>query len=127
MTMAKHLNAAHGIICRLPEERLGYFGWPSIARMDDATLVVASSGLRSEHVCPWGKTVLNVSHDDGYVWSVPRVINDTPIDDRDAGIVHLGAGRLLASWFTSDTRQYVHDDWVRERFGADELNSWQTT
>lgn len=127
MTTTKQLNAQHGIICRLPEERLGYFGWPSVARLDDGTLVVASSGLRSEHICPWGKTVLNVSHDDGRTWSAPRVINDTPIDDRDAGVVHLGAGKLLVSWFTSDTRQYANADWVRERFGVDEVERWQAT
>jgi hypothetical protein len=127
MTATKHLDAIHGIICRLPAERLGYFGWPSVARLDDGTLVVASSGLRSEHICPWGKTVLNVSHDDGRTWSEPRVINDTPIDDRDAGVVHLGGGRLLVSWFTSDTRPYTQVDWARERFGADELDRWQAT
>jgi hypothetical protein len=127
MTQIKQLHAEHGIVCRLPAERLGYFGWPSIARLDDGTLVVASSGLRSEHICPWGKTVLNISRDDGHTWSAPRVINDTPIDDRDAGVVHLGAGRLLVSWFTSDTRQYANVDWARERFGADEVARWQTT
>jgi sialidase-1 len=122
--MAKRLAAEHGIICRLPGERLGYFGWPSIARLDDGMLVVASSGLRSEHVCPWGKTVLNVSTDDGRTWSAPRVINDSPIDDRDAGVVHLGGGRLLVSWFTSDTRRYRQADWCKRTLGEAELARW---
>jgi hypothetical protein len=125
--MTKQLNAQHGIICRLPEERLGYFGWPSIARLEDGTLAVASSGLRSEHICPWGKTVLNLSHNDGRSWTAPCVINDSPIDDRDAGIVALGGEKLLVSWFTSDTRQYANVDWARKRFGADELARWQAT
>jgi sialidase-1 len=119
--MSKRLTAQHGIICRLPNERFGYFGWPSIARLDDGTLIVASSGLRVEHVCPWGKTVLNVSTDEGRTWSWPRVINDSPIDDRDAGVVDLGDGKLLVSWFTSDTRQYVQADWLRQRLGDEEL------
>ena len=125
--MPKRLDAEHGVICRLPAERLGYFGWPSVARLDDGTLVAVSSGLRSEHICPWGKTVLNVSTDGGRSWTAPRVINDSPLDDRDAGVVHLGGGRLLVTWFTSDTRQYARADWVRARWGADEVAAWEVT
>ena len=76
--MSKRLVAENFTICRLPGERLGYFGWPTVARLDDGTLLVASSGLALEHICPWGKTVLNVSTDDGRTWSAPRVINDSP-------------------------------------------------
>lgn len=120
----KRARAEHGVICRLPAEKFGYFGWPTVARMDDGTLVVASSGLRSEHICPFGKTVLNSSRDDGRTWSPPRVIRDSPIDDRDAGIVSLGGDRLLVSWFTSDTRTYLKQDWVRNWLGAAEVDSW---
>jgi len=74
--MPKNIDAEHGVVCRLPGERLGYFGWPTVARMGDGTLVVASSGLRSEHVCPFGKTVLNVSRDDGASWEHGLVIRD---------------------------------------------------
>ena len=95
--MSRKVEAEHGIVCRLPGERFGYFGWPSIARMDDGTskmrqsrLVVASSGLRTEHVCPFGKTVLNISTDDGHTWSAPEIINNSLLDDRDAGVVNLG-------------------------------------
>jgi len=119
--MAKRLAARHGTVCRLEGEQFGYFGWPTVARLDDGSLVVASSGLRSEHVCPWGKTVLNVSSDGGRTWSAPRVINDSPIDDRDAGVVYLGAGELLVSWFTSDTRLYVDAAWP----SAEERESWR--
>jgi hypothetical protein len=119
--MPGRLEATHGVVCRLGGERLGYFGWPTVARTDDGTLVVASSGLRSDHVCPWGKTVLNVSTDDGRTWSAPRVINDSPIDDRDAGVVSLGGGRLLVSWFTSDTRKYTDAGWL----SAEERASWK--
>lgn len=105
--MSKSVNAAHGIVCRLPGEKFGYFGWPSVARMDDGTLAVISSGLRSGHVCPWGKTVLNLSRDDGRTWSPPQVIQKSPLDDRDAGVLSLGGKQLLVSWFTSDTRQYL--------------------
>ena len=123
----KRVKAEHGVVCRKPGEKLGYFGWPTVTRMNDGLLIVASSGLRSEHVCPWGKTVLNVSRDDGRTWSTPRVINDSPIDDRDAGIVNLSGTRLLVSWFTSDTRQYAKEDWVVKWLGEDELKSWRQT
>jgi sialidase-1 len=112
--MKRDLNAEHGIVCRLPGERFGYFGWPTVARMEDGTLIVASSGLRAEHVCPFGKTVLHMSRDDGRTWSASRVIQDSPIDDRDAGVVDLGGGRLLVSWFRSDTRRYANENWIPE-------------
>ena len=41
------LDAEQGVVCRLPGERFGYFAWPTIARMDDGTLMVVSSGLRA--------------------------------------------------------------------------------
>lgn len=125
--MSKRLRADHGTVCRLPGERLGYFGWPTVARLEDGTLLVASSGLRSEHVCPWGKTVLNVSEDNGVTWSPPRVINDSPLDDRDAGVVCLGGGRVLVTWFTSDTRHYAAQPWIREWLGEEEMQAWQET
>ena len=53
------------IICNRPDDEFGFFGWPSIARQADGTLIAASSGLRSEHVCPWGKTVIFKSFDNG--------------------------------------------------------------
>ncbi len=119
--MGKDLQAEHGVVCRLAGERLGYFGWPTVARLADGTLWVASSGLRAEHVCPYGKTVVHHSHDDGVTWSPSRVIQDSMIDDRDAGIVDLGGGRLLVSWFRSDTRPYADASWLP----AEERARWQ--
>ncbi len=111
----RKLNAEHGIACRLPKsERFSYFGWPTVARLNDGTMLVASSGLRAEHICPFGKTVLNLSTDDGRTWSEPLVIQDSMIDDRDAGIVHLGGSKLLVAWFRSDTRKYRNEGWIAE-------------
>ena len=125
--MDKRLQAEHGIICRLPGAKFGYFGWPSVARMADGTLLAISSGMRSEHVCPWGRTVLNVSADGGKTWTGPRAINDSPIDDRDAGVVNLGGKKVLVSWFTSDTREYAKQDWCRKWLGEEEMASWTAT
>ena len=97
-------NAVHGIVCSLPAEKLGYFGWPSIAKQSDGTICVVASGLRRGHVCPWGRTTICKSKDNGRTWTAPQVINNTPMDDRDAGIVSLGGQRLAVTWFTSNTR-----------------------
>lgn len=119
----KRLKAEHGIVCRLTGEKFGYFGWPSVTRMDDGTLVVSSSGLRTEHICPFGKTVLNFSRDEGRTWSAPQVINDSPLDDRDAGVLNLGGGMFLVSWFTSDTRRYF--DRLQGSMPTEQLRDWE--
>ncbi len=121
--MTVRLHAEHGVVCRLEGERFGYFGWPTVARMEDGTLVVAASGMRTRHVDPFGRTVLCTSRDEGRTWSAPRVINDSPLDDRDAGVLALGGGRLLVSWFTSDTRRFF--DGLRADLTPEEVEEWQ--
>lgn len=116
------VEGEHGVVCAMPRDASGYFGWPTVGRMDDGSLVVASSGLRTQHVCPWGKTVLFTSGDDGDTWSEPFVLNDCPIDDRDAGVICLGGRKRLVSWFTSDTRQ--HYEGCRTWLGEDVVKSW---
>ncbi len=116
----KKLKSEHGVICRLFQEPFGYFGWPSVAKTENGTLVAASSGLRALHVCPWGKTVLHKSTDNGKTWSDSIIINDSLIDDRDAGIISLGGEKLLVSWFSSDTRIYEPRKWNLE------LEPWQS-
>lgn len=80
--------------------REGYPGWPSIARTKDGELLIVFSGFREEHVCPYGKTVLIRSRDSGETWGEPEIINDTPLDDRDAGILVCSNGTIIVSWFT---------------------------
>ena len=100
----KKIEAEHGTVCSFPDEFFGYFGWPSVTRLDDGTLAAAASGFRNAHVCPFGRTVICFSNDLGETWSSPRVVNDTPLDDRDAGILALEGDSLIVSWFTSDSR-----------------------
>lgn len=119
----KKNQVEHGTVCRLAGDHFGYFGWPSIGRMDDGRLIVSSSGLRTEHICPFGKTVINISKDDGYTWSSPQVINDSPIDDRDAGVLNLGGESILLSWFTSDTRNYLQRN--RSKMSPEDIASWE--
>lgn len=78
-----------------------YIGWPTIARTRSGELIVVFSGDRDAHVCPWGKTQMVRSADGGETWSEPVTINNTPLDDRDAGIIETRRGTLLVSWFTS--------------------------
>ena len=120
MSSEKRVKGEHGIVCSLPHERLGYFAWPTIARTDSGKLVVAASGLRYEHVCPYGKTVLFTSEDEGATWSRPRIVNDTPLDDRDAGVISLGGEKLLITWFSSDVRKIIHTG----RWGETETAIW---
>ncbi len=96
-------NAVHGVVCSLPNETYGFFGWPSIARQADGTLCVVASGMRKDHICPWGRTTLCKSRDNGQTWTYPQVINNTPMDDRDAGIISLGGQRMAVTWFTSNS------------------------
>ncbi|MBP5639135.1 MAG: exo-alpha-sialidase [Victivallales bacterium] len=98
MQIIKHIT-----VCSRPYERFGYFAWPSIAKQADGTLVVAASGLRFAHCCPWGRSVIIKSSDNGETWTEPVVVNNTPLDDRDAGIVSLGGQRLALTWFNSDS------------------------
>ncbi len=97
------VESEHGVVCSMPKERFGYFGWPTVTKTPKGRLIVGASGLRLGHVCPWGKTVLFFSDDSGRSWSYPRVINDTPLDDRDCGILSIDEHRLLVTWFSRDS------------------------
>jgi len=78
-----------------------YHGWPTIAIRPNGELLVACSGGREAHVCPFGRVELIRSSDAGRSWSYPEILLDTPIDDRDAGILSTPAGTLLVTTFTS--------------------------
>ena len=86
------------IICKEPGR---YIGWPTIVRSRTGQLIIVFSGDRDEHICPWGKMELVRSTNDGESWTQPIVIRDTPLDDRDAGILETSEGILITSWFTS--------------------------
>jgi len=95
------------IICQ-QEDR--YIGWPTIALTENKELIAVFSGDRDAHVCPWGKTQMIKSADNGTTWSAPITINNSPLDDRDAGIIQTKQGTLIASWFTSVYFIYMFED-----------------
>lgn len=78
-----------------------YHGWPTVARRSNGELLVAYSGGREAHICPFGRVELMRSPDGGRTWSWPEVVMDSPIDDRDAGVLETPAGSLLITTFTS--------------------------
>lgn len=78
-----------------------YLGWPTILKSNTGRLFVVFSGDRDSHVCPYGKTQVIISDDNGKTWSSPAIINNTALDDRDAGITQTKKGTLVMSWFTS--------------------------
>ena len=85
----------------LNPDRAAYLGWPTIARTSAGELLVVCSGGREGHVCPFGQVWLYRSHDDGETWTWPQTIYDSPIDDRDAGILVTAQGTILITSFTS--------------------------
>lgn len=78
-----------------------YHGWPTLAQRSNGELMLAFSGGRESHVCPFGRVEWMRSKDSGVNWSWPQVLYDGPIDDRDAGVVETAKGSILVTTFTS--------------------------
>lgn len=78
-----------------------YHGWPTVARRKNGQLVLAYSGGREAHVCPFGRVEMMTSDNDGQWWTYPRVLWDSAIDDRDCGVLETARGTLLVTTFTS--------------------------
>jgi sialidase-1 len=101
-----------------------YSGWPTIVQRQNGELWLASSGGREGHVCPFGQLVVQTSRDHGANWTWPRVIADSAIDDRDAGIIETAAGTLIATTFTSLAfepllaKAELAGNWPAERLAA---------
>jgi len=113
------IRAEHQVICKQPGR---YIGWPTVAQKQDGELLVVLSGDRDEHVCPFGKTQIVRSADGGETWTEPETINDTVLDDRDAGILVCRSGVVIISWFTSLAFEQ-HD--YREAYGDAVVDGWQ--
>ena len=110
------------VICR---QQGNYLAWPTIARKQDGELLVSFSGDREEHACPFGKTQLLRSSDNGETWSEPETINNTSLDDRDAGVVVLSSGTIVISWFTAPTWKSVKSFEERKLYREEQLAAWR--
>ena len=78
-----------------PLSEHNYFGWPTVERLKNGRIAVVASGFRLHHVCPFGKTVMAVSEDEGETYTLPMPVIDTVLDDRDGGILAFGGSRSL--------------------------------
>ena len=85
-----------------------YFGWPSVARLKNGTVVVGASGNRLAHVCPFGKAMLSYSYDDGNSFTPPAPVIDTFLDDRDTGLCPFGASGLVVTSFAL-SKSHIED------------------
>ncbi len=105
----------------------GSVAWAGVARSKSGTLLVAFNagywhvspptpfvmpeakleyyrkiGMPREVIAPTGGRIMFVrSVDKGRTWSKPQTLADTPADDRQAGLLALPDGTILASFFTS--------------------------
>ena len=116
------------VICKQPGK---YIGWPSITKTESGELLVVFSGDRDAHVCPFGITQMVRSSDQGETWTDPVTINNTPLDDRDPGILETNNGTLLVNWFTSlafDTKKFYerNPSWKRhaDKLGDETKKQW---
>ncbi len=123
----------HGIVGRFTEGWFLYQGWPTVAKDKDGVVYVAASGNRLAHVCPFGKDLMYISHDEGETWSRPQIINDTKLDDRDPGLVCWGESNMLLSWFNNTDDEGVYSNPARverwpnlgEPFSKAMLEKWK--
>lgn len=99
--MNKKLKAKNSIICENENSIFNYFGWGSVARLPDDTLAMVASGFRLAHVCPFGKTIICYSKDEGNSWTAPAVLIDTPLDDRDSGIAVYDTNKVIVTSFNN--------------------------
>lgn len=84
-----------------PDSVHSYFGWPTVARLKDGRLAAGVSGFRLWHVCPFGKSVVTFSEDEGETWSPATVVFDTLLDDRDTGLCPFGESGLAVTCFNN--------------------------
>ena len=89
------------IIMSNPQSRHNYFGWPTVARLQNGKIAVVASGFRLRHVCPFGKTVISYSEDEGKTYTPPAVVIDTVLDDRDGGILPFGEKSVIVTSFNN--------------------------
>lgn len=89
------------IIMSNPFSKHNYFGWPTVTRLKNGKIAVVASGFRLQHICPFGKTVISYSDNDGESYTLPAPVIDTSLDDRDGGIIAFGQSGVIVTSFNN--------------------------
>lgn len=84
-----------------------YQGWPTVTIDENGVLYAAWSGHRVSHIDPFGMDLMSISRDNGETWSAPMIVNNSWLDDRDAGLCYLGNGKMILSWFNHEANAYL--------------------
>ena len=71
--------------------------WGTLARLPDGRIGAAWSGGRMGHVCPFGRLEMAYSTD-GKKFSMPSIVFDSLLDDRDAGLTAWGDKTVLTTF-----------------------------
>ena len=93
----------HGVISKNFDGRGAY--WGTIARLPDGKIGAVWSGGRMGHVCPFGRVEMATSVD-GEKFTLPSIIFDSLLDDRDAGLTAWG-NKTVMTTFTLSV-DYMH-------------------
>ena len=103
-----------GTVSRITDSFFSYQSWPSACIDENGVIYVVCSGFRMGHVCPFGKTVMYKSRDGGESFSLPVVVNDHYLDDRDPGILYLGRGDFIVTRCSHPASSYENQlyDWL---------------
>ncbi|MBQ9783031.1 MAG: exo-alpha-sialidase [Clostridia bacterium] len=102
------------VVMSNPLSKHNYFAWPTAVRLQNGRIAVVASGFRLRHICPFGKTVIAYSDDDGETYTAPAPVIDTVLDDRDGGITPFGSQGVIVTSFNNTTdmqRSYAKDDY----------------
>lgn len=110
-------NGETKVIMSNPHGKANYFGWPSAARLQNGKIAVVASGYRYAHICPFGKAVISYSEDNGETYTAPAPIIDTPLDDRDAGILPFGEKSVIVTSFNNALEFQRNSGMLREARG----------
>jgi sialidase-1 len=108
-----------------------YHGWPTLARRRNGQLLLAYSGGREQHVCPFGRVEWMTSSNNGQSWTWAQVLLDSAMDDRDAGVLETAKGSLLVTTFTSLAYEPILRKAEQKKAGepgawpAERLSAWQ--
>ncbi len=89
------------VVMSNPNSRHNFFAWPTIERLKNGRIAVSASGFRVAHICPFGKAVIAYSENEGESYTAPAPIIDTPLDDRDAGLLAFGESGLMITSFNN--------------------------